>query len=230
MATRPNRTLKIGEIVDKTMRVVSLAGLPSLIFILVIGGMSAGLDVFAKALTVPGAVPSGGLLVQTFAFFLLLLIVAVIGGYLLLEVMLKRTGLFSNTGDKRIFGYLGMSLLSALAVGLGYLLLLVPGLVFKARWSVSGPLLIGKGDKVFASLGNSWEMTKGHEFPIIIAQLPLFLFSLVPVLPTILGVENTTLLMVITRLISTAAGVFTAAMGVAIYGILSTRNAGNTFQ
>jgi len=142
MATRPQRGLKIGEIIDKTFGVLSLTGLPALIFVVVIGGMSAGIDIFAKEMTTSaaaGVAPSAKMLIQTLALTLLVVVTAFIGTYLFVEAMLKRTGLMSYTGDKRILAFVGMSLLGGLGVLGGFILLIIPGLVFMARWSVSGP-------------------------------------------------------------------------------------------
>lgn len=232
MATRPNRTLKIGEIIDKTMGVVSLSGVPVLAFVLVVGGLSAALDIVAQQMTTPGALPTSGMLVRTLALTVLLFIVAFIGSYLMVEAMLKRTGLMSYAGDKRILAFVGMSLLSGLAVLGGFLLLIFPGLFFMARWAVAGPLLIGRGERITAALGKSWEITKGHEFPIIVSTLLLFLvfygIAYAPIL--IVGQPTPALLSVLSRLISTAGTATSAAMGVAIFGILSTRDAGKAFE
>lgn len=232
MATRPNRTLKIGEIIDKTVGVVSLSGVPVLAFVLVVGGLSAALDIMAQQMAVPGVIPTSGMLVRTLAVFVLLMIVAFIGSYLMVEAMLKRTGLMTYAGDKRILAFVGMSLLSGLAVGAGFLLLIFPGLFFMARWSIAGPMLIGRGERITASLGKSWEATKGQEFPIVVSSLLIILvFYGIAYAPTfIVGQPTPPLLSVISRMISTAGTATSAAMGVAIYGILSTRNAGQAFE
>ena len=231
MATRPNRELKIGEIIDKTIGVLSLAAVPALIFIVVIAGLSAALDMFAQQMTTPGVVPNSGMLLQTLALTLLLLVVAFVGSYLLVETMLKRTGLMSYTGDRRILAFVGMSLLSALGVAGGFILLIIPGLIFMARWTVAGPLLIGKGERITAALGKSWQMTKGHEFPIIVALLLIMIvFYGLSYAPTLLFGQLTPVLAVIARLASTAGSAVGAAMGIAIYGILNTRDAGQVFE
>jgi len=231
MATRPNRELKIGEIIDKTIGVLSLTAVPALIFIVVIAGMSAGIDIYAKQAITPGAVPNMGMIWQLLAFSLLVVVIAFVGSYLLTEAMLKRTGLMSYAGDKRILAFVGMSVLSALGVLGGFILVIFPGLIFMARWIVSGPLLIGKGERVMASLGKSWQMTKGHEFAIIVAMLiVMIVFYGLSYAPQLLAAEVTPALAVISRVASTAGSTIIAAMGVAIYGILSTRNAGEAFQ
>ncbi|MBO9602454.1 MAG: hypothetical protein J7496_08100 [Novosphingobium sp.] len=231
MATRPNRDLKIGEIIDKTMGVLSLSALPSLAFIVVIGGLSGGLDIFGKQLQQPGVIPNMGMVMQVLALALLIIVLAFIGGYLLLESMLKRTGLMNSTGDKRIVAYIGMSLLSGLAIIGGLLLVVIPGLIFMARWSLSGPLLIGRGEKVFASLGKSWAMTKGHEFGIVVSLLiVLVVFNGIGYLPNLLLGTVPPVLAIVARLASTAGTAVISAMYVAIYGILSTRDVSGTFS
>ena len=232
MATRPNRELKIGDIIDKTIGVLSLSAIPALIFIVVIAGLSAGLDVFARQVSTPGVIPNMGMVLQTVALALLLVVIAFVGTYLLVETMLKRTGLMSYSGDKRILAFVGMSLLSSLGTVAGFIMLIIPGLIFMARWVVAAPLLIGKGEKSIASLGKSWEMTKGHEFPIIISLLlVMIVFYGIAYTPTFMfGGQLSAPLALVSRLASTAGSTITAAMGVAIYGILSKRDVSGTFS
>lgn len=230
MATRPARGLKVGEILDKTIGVVSLAGVPALIFIAVIGGLSAGIDIYGQQAQTPGVVPSMALIGRILALAVLVIVVAFIGSYLLLETMLKRAGLVTYTGDKRILAYVGLALLSGLGTGLGFLLLIIPGLVFMARWSIAGPLLIGKGEGVMASLGKSWEATKGSEFPIILCYILVLVFTLASYLPILITGQSTPVIAVISRLISTAGNVFSAGISVAVYGILRSRDVSGTFS
>ena len=70
-----------------------------------------------------------------------------------------------------------LSLISLLAVAAGLLLLVVPGLILLARWSVSAPILLAEDLSVMDSLRRSWELTRPHwKQALIIALLCLALF------------------------------------------------------
>jgi hypothetical protein len=49
---------------------------------------------------------------------------------------------------------------------LGSLLLLIPGLMLIARWSVAGPTLMVEQVGVFESMGRSAELTRGRRWPV----------------------------------------------------------------
>jgi hypothetical protein len=57
----------------------------------------------------------------------------------------------------------GQTILSGLAVIIGLLFLILPGLFIALRWSISLPVLISGNKGVIESLSESWRMTKGHE-------------------------------------------------------------------
>jgi hypothetical protein len=69
--------------------------------------------------------------------------------------------------------YLAAQILSALPVGVGLLLLFVPGLYLYARLGFLGSAIImAEGGRPLAILRRSWDLSEG-------AQLPLFLFLIV---------------------------------------------------
>ena len=57
----------------------------------------------------------------------------IIGGYLVLETMLRDAGQHGGGDSRRYFGYFGQAILIALCVGLGIMVLIVPGIIFACR-------------------------------------------------------------------------------------------------
>ncbi len=228
MATLPSRGLKAGLIIDKTVDVLGKSVGPALAFIAVLVLLGTGVDYLSAQAQQAFSVAA---LFQALALTLALVVVSIVGSYLLIEAMLKRTGLMSYEGDRRFFAYLGMSILIGLAVGLGLLFLIIPGLVFMARWSVAQSLLIGRGTGVMDSMGKSWEATKGNEVSIILAALAMtVLFYALAFLPAILFPELGIAATVIARIGSSAASVISTAMGVALYGLISARDVVGVFD
>jgi hypothetical protein len=67
----------------------------------------------------------------------------------------------------RIHSILWISILSALAVGLGALLLIIPGLIVLVRFFFGPTVLVVEGKKGSAALGRSWRLAKGHFWKIV---------------------------------------------------------------
>ena len=61
---------------------------------------------------------------------------------------------------------LGVTLLTSLGLVLGYLLLLVPGIMLHCAWMVAVPALVAEPAGVTAALGRSRRLTAGHRWPI----------------------------------------------------------------
>lgn len=61
---------------------------------------------------------------------------------------------------------IGLSIVMALGVGLGFLLLIVPGIILYVIWSVATPALVAERIGVFDALGRSRELTRGVRWPV----------------------------------------------------------------
>ena len=65
-------------------------------------------------------------------------------------------------GFKRLGSVLLVSLLVGLAVAGGFILLIVPGIIFLVLFSVSVPVLIVENRRGTAAMSRSWNLAKGH--------------------------------------------------------------------
>ena len=76
-----------------------------------------------------------------------------------------------------------ISILTGIASGIGYFLLLVPGIMLGIRWLVSVPAQVMEGKGVLGSMGRSAELTKGKRWSIfglmIVAVLIVFAIEIV---------------------------------------------------
>jgi hypothetical protein len=61
---------------------------------------------------------------------------------------------------------LGLSLLVGVGLGLGFLLLVVPGVILWTRWSVAVPALVLEGRGVTGSMRRSWELVGGRGWAV----------------------------------------------------------------
>ncbi|MDE2596345.1 MAG: glycerophosphoryl diester phosphodiesterase membrane domain-containing protein [Sphingomonadales bacterium] len=100
------------------------------------------------------------------------LVVSIFIGYHVLEAVLEQEGLLHDTGSGRRYGsYIGASILSGLGMILGMLLLILPGVLLMARWSVALPFIIGEGCTATEGMSKSWEATRGSTWSILAMYL-----------------------------------------------------------
>jgi hypothetical protein len=98
---------------------------------------------------------------------------------LILQYWLTR-GLLAELGfevsqNSRIIALFGLGIVTGLGIALGFVLLVIPGLVLFARWSIATPLLLTSNEGVFACIEQSWRQTKGYAGPIIASFLVIYL-------------------------------------------------------
>lgn len=60
----------------------------------------------------------------------------------------------------------GLAIVMAVAVGLGFMLLIVPGIMLYVMWSVASPALVAERTGVFEALGRSRDLTRGARWKI----------------------------------------------------------------
>ena len=68
-----------------------------------------------------------------------------------------------------------LTIVSGLALILGFLLLVLPGIFLAIRWSASVPALLERNLDVGESLRLSWRQTRGHEWTILLLIISIWL-------------------------------------------------------
>jgi hypothetical protein len=82
-----------------------------------------------------------------------------------------------RAGFRTCLPLLALSLLVAIPVDLGLILLVVPGVLLFLRWIMAGPAMIAEGLGVFGAMRRSVELTKGRRWSIFLAYLVIGLAS-----------------------------------------------------
>lgn len=75
-------------------------------------------------------------------------------------------GAAMGVGFKNFLPLLGLAIIFSLAVGLGMVLLIVPGLILAVLWSVAAPALVVEKRSIFNSLQRSRDLTRGYRWQI----------------------------------------------------------------
>lgn len=82
--------------------------------------------------------------------------------FALLITLLRRFDLLESGARTGIISFFGLSILHSLAVFLGVLMFVLPGLYLLLRWLAAFARLLSSDEGIPAALGWSWRKTEGH--------------------------------------------------------------------
>lgn len=173
--------LDIGRVVARTLS--TLGG--NLVSFFLLGLLFAGVPTMVMQYAIQQFVISGWVAEWDPAFiafypmivgvgaFLILLLPA----YILIGAITHGTVVFLNgrragfvecltTGLKRMLPLVALGLLSTLGIGLGFLLLIVPGVILAIRWAVAAPALVAERVSIMDALGRSAELGRDNRWRI----------------------------------------------------------------
>ena len=72
-----------------------------------------------------------------------------------------------STGMRFLLPVLGVSILTGFAVVLGFVLLIVPGVLMALAWCVNVPVVVVERRGVMSTFSRSADLTRGHRWPIL---------------------------------------------------------------
>lgn len=147
--------------------------------------------------------------------------------YHVTETLLRSEGLMT-TGQRAYGSVLGISILSTLGAGIGFALLVVPGLYLFARWSIATPLAIAEGRNTSDAMAESWRRTASSVWALV-AVFSVYILGVVAMIALaiagIISVENTGAesapALFVGNLVSTSLAMVAVLISVAIYRALS---------
>lgn len=151
--------LDVGRILQGTTRTLSSNAGAAAAYVVVLGAIGSVIDLYGASANIVSTVAS------------------VAGGFLLLRAMLLREGLLEPGPAGRFGAYFGLSLLSGLAILLGLVVLVVPGIVLIVRWLPAYAILLSEDTKVTEALSRSWDVTRPQFWPILAAVLIVLVFG-----------------------------------------------------
>lgn len=82
---------------------------------------------------------------------------------------------------KYILPLAGLSFLTALIAGAGFLLLIIPGLIFSLAYILAPQIMVIENKGIKDSLKRSWNITKGFRFKILLFLVIYSLFTSIPI-------------------------------------------------
>jgi hypothetical protein len=129
---------------------------------------------------------AGGALMQFLAWIVQLIGTAIYTGFVVRLVQDVRDGrrdltvgdLFSAAAPA-IGGLIIWGILSGIAIGIGFILLIVPGLILMTIWSVGAPAIVVEGISPLDAFGRSYELVRGQAWTVFGVLVCVFLIMLV---------------------------------------------------
>lgn len=128
---------------------------------------------------------------------------------------------------KKLLPLIGLGILIALGVGLGMMLLIVPGVILYLMWIVATPVMMAEDHGIIDSLKRSAELTSGSKGMIFVLLLIFFVLAMVfGLFVAFVGSLSTMLLAIITLVSNTITGALQGAGVASIYVDLRTAKEG----
>ncbi|WP_353508763.1 hypothetical protein [Intrasporangium sp.] len=206
------RQISVGDVLNETFSIYgqnfgALIGGAIVVFVLV--GIASGL-----------LQNSGGLVLGTLALIVELVGRAIFVGFVVRLVEDVRDGrrdhtvgdLFSSASDA-IVPLIGFGILFGIGVGIGFILLVIPGLFLLTMWSVGAPAIVVEKEGVIGAFGRSWNLVRGDGWRVFAVLLVVFLIGLA-VSAVLLAIGNS-----IGNGASLVAGIVAAVITAPIYAI-----------
>lgn len=142
--------------------------------------------------TIQGTLNSNKQFVLSFIFSILTWIISSIISMGIINISLmfaenKKPELRDIFYTKKVFNFILMSIIRTVIVIVGFILLIVPGLIFSIKFQFSDFLIVDKKLDAIDSLKGSWEMTKGIKWNLFIFRILLGLINLLGLICLILG-------------------------------------------
>ncbi len=226
-----NREADFGGILGETFALAGDAARFIGIYVLIIGGLgSLGVSLGFIESTNQIAGFSGGVIVGRDTSLISALyqfgftVLSIIAAYFLLAKLLETRGRLGE-GGTRVWAYVGLTLLSAIGIIIGFVLVIIPGIILLVRWSASSGYLIGGKKGIVESLSASWDATSGHSWAIFFAGLVLIILLVLfgGVIGGVAGVAGGMQTVGVVSSIAEAVGnAMSLCFGIAVYTLVQT--------
>lgn len=239
-AAGSNSKIDMGRVVQQGFEVIGRQIGPFLALGLLLSGLPAAFMNWFQL----GSVSSGSPVGLGSPVYGLIWLVTVLTGYLVQAAIVRSSILLLAGRDANIVGSLavalryllpmiGLAFLTTILVGIGLLLLVVPGVIVYLMLIVSVPALIEEKGGVFHAMRRSRELTKGSRgriflLLILFAIVYLIIAGVIGALGTALFDDNLLLASILQGLAASITAVLVSSMLAALYSELRSIKEGAT--
>ena len=178
-ATIPPDTFRVGNVLNRSVGVFS-RHFPLFFLVAAVPQITTLLGLFIT----PVLHPPGAATIAWYGILVILVLMPIaqtIVYHAAFQDMLGRPIRFNDSltyALRRFLPVLGTMICMGLAIGVGFVLLIVPGVILGTVLAVAVPVSVVEQQGVFASLGRSAELTKGNRWKILGIGLMLLVASM----------------------------------------------------
>jgi hypothetical protein len=231
---------RIGEVLGRTFAIFFRSFPKLLLLALPIMSPYVALQVYGYSQVEEGGEPGEAGLIAIFSSYVLLqVLISLLAATATFEVLQRLRGETASLGAclgvgmRRLFPVLIVNLLVILAIGVGLVLFIVPGVILGTMLAVAIPICVVEKPGIFATLNRSSDLTKGNRWGIFATLLLYNSLSMV-ITMVMMGIsmvsvaQDLRLVAVGVETLSTIVmGVFQAVLVGVMYHELRTRKEGS---
>lgn len=190
------RRFDLGRVVERTFGAIGANGLPLLLMSVVFVGLpQAALAWGQSQILQAGAdMVTAGMLVAGISFVVSIVCSVIMQGVVTHTVVADLLGRKSTLGEsfgvalRSFWVLLAVGIVAGLAMTLGLILLVVPGILIFLIWFVAGPVVVAENAGVGRALQRSRELTRNHRWWLLLLAFVYIVISWI--LGTVVGIAG----------------------------------------
>lgn len=178
------RRFDVGQVFERTFGAIGANGLSLFLVALVLVALPQAALVWGQSELIGGSdLMTAGLLVGFFAFIVSILCNVVMQGVVTHSVVADLQGRKTSVGEsltvalRSFWGLLAVGIVSGLAIMLGLILLVVPGVLIFLIWFVAGPVIVAERAGVWQALQRSRDLTRNHRWWLLLLAVVYVVLS-----------------------------------------------------
>lgn len=177
----PRRAFTVGEVLSETISIFFSSPVPLLVAAVVLVPLSGASLALVSALEGREDLVW---LVALLNFIDSLVVTPIATGAVVYTVFQRMRGRNPDVGESlrvglsQLFPVLGVAILQGLAIAVGFVLCIIPGILFAVMYSVAVPVAIEERPGVGASMSRSSDLTDGHRRDVFFVLAVLILLSI----------------------------------------------------
>lgn len=228
--------IDIGRVLTNTIGVIGRNPVVFLgLSLLIVGLPNAAIQfIQGNAAAVAGAFASPTVIITgLFGFFVFLFLSVILQATLIVATLNDLAKKEINLGDcisqaiRKFWPLLGLGLLFGLGIALGFLLLVVPGVILYLMWIVAAPVMMAEDKGIMDSFKRSSELTSGSKGMIFLLMIIFVVAAaIIGGISGAIGVFSVTASVIAATIINTITGALQGAGIASIYVDLRTAKEG----
>lgn len=178
------RRFDVGQVFERTFGAIGANGLSLLLVAVVLVGLPQAALVWGQTQLIGGPdLVATGLLVGGVAFVVSIICNVVMQGVVTHAVVADLQGRRAPVGEsvtvalRSFWGLLAVGIVSGLAIMLGLIVLIVPGILIFLMWFVAGPVIVAERAGVWKAFQRSRDLTRNHRWWLLLLAVVYVLLS-----------------------------------------------------